>query len=266
MEPSSPDQAAFHEGFADVVALLSVFSVPEVVNYAVSHVTKKARKRGTVDVATLTIQALQDSVLLGLGEQFGEGLSGVHGSALRRSVRLKPSKSLKDRAEYREEHARGELLVASILRAFLSAYRARLLTLGLTADGRLPAERCAEEGADIAERLLTMSIRALDYTPPTDITFDDYISALLTSDLEIHPDDSRFGLRYHLLRGFAAFGFAPASSYGGKPGRWEPPLTPLNYSFVHREALQRDRDEVFRFVWDNRVALGLCDEAYTAVN
>jgi hypothetical protein len=266
MEPSSPDQAAFHEGFADVIALLSVFSVREVVDYAVSRALHRRSGTRLIAVADLTIEGLQEGVLLGLGEQFGEGLSGVHGSALRRSATLKPSKSLKDTAGYLEEHARGELLVASVLRAFLSAYRRRLTTLGQTSDGRLPAARVAEEGADIAERLLTMSIRALDYMPPTDISFGDYISALLTSDLETRPDDTRYELRRHLVAGFDAFGFAPSSSYGGKTVRWEPPLEPLTYTFVHREALQRDRDEVFRFIWDNRRALKLCDEAFTRVN
>jgi hypothetical protein len=264
MEPSSPDQAAFHEGFADVVALLSVFSVPEVVEYAISNAPLRAGSR-TVRIARLTIEALRAGVLLGLGEQFGEALSGIHGTALRRSVQLQPSKSLKDTPEYLEEHTRGELLVASMLQAFLSAYHDRLETLGVDSDGRLPAARVAEEGADIAERLLTMSIAALDYLPPTDITFGDYISALLTSDLEIRPDDSRYHLRRHLLSGFEGFGFYPSSGFGGEPGRWEPPPQPLNYAFVHREALQRDRDEVFRFIWDNPTALGLCDEAYSEV-
>lgn len=264
MEPSNPDQAAFHEGFADVVALLSVFSVREVVEYAVE---KAAVRPGTrmMSVARLTIDALQHGILLGLGEQFGEALSGVHGSALRRSVKIKPSKTLRTTPEYLEEHTRGELLVASVLRAFLSAYEDRLKTLGLDSNGRLPSGRVAEEGADIADRLLTMSIRALDYLPPTDVSFGDYISALLTSDLEMRPDDSRYHLRQHLVDGFAAFDFHPSSNYAGEIGRWEPPLEPLNYSFVHREALQRDRDEVFRFLWDNRTSLGLCDQAYTEV-
>lgn len=265
LEPSSPDQAAFHEGFADVVALLSVFSVHEVVDYAVAHATRSRRTR-MVDVARLTIERLQDGVLFGLGEQFGEALSGVHGSSLRRSVRLKPSVTLKDAPEYQQEHTRGELLVAAVLQAFLSAYRERLQTIGLTTDGRLPASRVAEEGADIAERLLTMAIRALDYLPPTDVTFGDFISALLTSDRETRPDDSRYRLRTHLAAGFASFGFEPSSSFGGEVGRWEPPpLEELTYTYVHRESLQRDRDEVFRFLWDNRGPLGLCDQAYTEV-
>ena len=264
MEPSSADQAAFHEGFSDVVALLSVFSVREVVEYAVAHAIPQ-RGSGMISVAQLTIDALQKGVLLGLGEQFGEGLSGVHGTALRRSVKLKASPAHKDTAEYRAPHNRGELLVASVFRAFLSAYKDRLRSLGLDANGRLPATRVAEEGADIADRLLTMSIRALDYMPPTDISFGDYISALLTSDLEIRPDDSRYRLREHLIRGFADFGFKPASSYGGEAGRWEPRPENLSYAFVHRDAMQRDPDEVFRFTWDNRKVLGLCDEAVTRV-
>src|SRR6202795_4719337 len=44
-DPSSPDQAAFHEGFADVVALLSVFSLKNVVGALVP------RQRGRPTVA-----------------------------------------------------------------------------------------------------------------------------------------------------------------------------------------------------------------------
>ncbi|MFC2173717.1 hypothetical protein ACFLU6_13990, partial [Acidobacteriota bacterium] len=37
IEPETLDQVAFHEGFADVVALLSVFSVPEVVELLIDQ-------------------------------------------------------------------------------------------------------------------------------------------------------------------------------------------------------------------------------------
>ena len=184
MEPSSPDQAAFHEAFADVVALLSVFSLPEVVSEAVRRVSTSV-DGGILDIADLTVRALQNGILLGLGEQFGDTLSGVHGSSLRRSVALKADPTLLDAPEYRAEHRRGEILVAAMLHAFLDVYRNRLQSLGRDAHGRLPAARVAEEGADIAGRLLTMAIRALDYLPTTDLEFGDYLSALITSDLEI---------------------------------------------------------------------------------
>jgi hypothetical protein len=265
MEPSSPDQAAFHEGFADVVALLSVFSIREVVEYAVAQAVSEAGGGSMVRLSELTTDALKQGILLGLGEQFGEGLSGVHGDSLRRSVAITPSRRLKDQREYLEEHRRGELLVAAMLSAFLAAYQRRLETLGTDGRGRLPAVRVAEEGADIADRMLTMAIRALDYMPPTDISFGDFLSASITSDLEIRPDDSRYDLRRQVLKGFARFGFTPVSSFGDEQGRWEPPPEELSYTFVHRDAMQRDRDEVFRFLWDNRQRLGLCDQAYTEV-
>jgi hypothetical protein len=162
-----------------------------------------------------------------------------------------------------------------MLQTFLQAYHERLKTLGVdTRNGLLPAARVIEEGSEIADRMLTMAIRALDYLPPTDIVFGDFVSALVTSDLEIRPDDSRYQLREHLRQSFAQFGIAPSAAgpAGGEPGRWDPPLDPaaagsqtLDYSFVHREALERDREEVFRFLWQNRHVLGLCDEAYTEV-
>jgi hypothetical protein len=278
MEPSSPDQAAFHEAFGDLVALLSVFSLPEILDEAVRRVPR-AVHRGMLSVSRLTIEALQDGVLFGLGEQFGEALAGVHGASLRRSVRLKPSRTLLDRPEYQAEHRRGEILVAAMLRAFLAIYRARLDTLGKDAHGQLPAVRVAEEGADLAERMLTMCIRALDYLPPTDLDFGDFLSAVITSDLEIRPDDRRYGVRAAIRRSFREFGIEPTSSYGSgdEAGRWEPPTIRratqskrrpplvLDYSAVRRDAIQRDPDEVFRFLWDNRVVLGLCEEAYTVV-
>ena len=273
MEPSSPDQAAFHEGFADVVALLSVYSIPEVVTYAIDSAVGLPNTP-TMRLADLTLESLKHGILLGLGEQFGEAFSGVHGVALRRSVTLKPAKDILNREEFQESHRRGEVLVAAMLHAFLAVYRARLVTLGRDMKNRLPPQRVAEEGADIADRMLTMAIRALDYMPPTDIEFGDYLSALLTSDLEIRPDDSRYRVREHLRAAFQSFGIRPTSKY--QEGRWEPPLlavppgargrtAELNYRFVHREAMQRDRDEIFRFLWDNRGVLGLCEEAYTEV-
>jgi hypothetical protein len=278
MEPSSPEQAAFHEAFGDIVALLSVFSLPEIVTAAVRHATDASDGRAIA--VTQVLDRLKDSVLFGLGEQFGDALSSqVHGASLRRSVRLAPDTRWRHRREFQEEHTLGEILVAAVLHTFLDIYRRRLTTLGRDSHGVLPARRVAEEGADIAQRLLTMAIRSLDYLPPTDVEFGDFLSALITSDLEIRPDDSRFHARDALRRAFRSFGIVPASTYyQDEEGRWAPPLAlkgrkgrrprlaALNFSCVHREALQRDTDEVFRFLWHNRRELRLCEPAYTVVN
>ena len=101
MVPSSPDQAAFHEGFSDVVALLSVFSLPGVVAKVLDL---NAPGNRLISEARLTIGALKKSVLVGLAEEMGAGLSSGRQRALRRSARLKPGRPYMSMPEYEEEH------------------------------------------------------------------------------------------------------------------------------------------------------------------
>ena len=42
-----------------------------------------------------------------------------------------------------------------------------------------------------------MCIRALDYCPPVDITFGEYLRALITADFDLVPDDDRLPHRGH---------------------------------------------------------------------
>ena len=64
------------------------------------------------------------------------------------------------------------------------SWSARLAPYIHPATKTLDRQRAVEEGADVAERLLTHCIRALDYCPPTDLQFCDFASALLTADYE----------------------------------------------------------------------------------
>lgn len=285
-DPSSPDQAAFHEGFSDAVALLSVFSLREVVQALVDQQGRRdapqaqKKKRGAKTKRTrpgalrndvvarqdVTPDRLRTSVLLGLAQQMGQELSSVRGDPLRRSASLPPSRTLLQSAEFEPPHRRGEVLVAALLDAFVTVWSARLTTLGQLEPGQLSRARVAEEGADIADALLTMAIRALDYAPPVHLGFGDYLSALLTADHEVRADDGKYRLRAHLLQSFRAFGIDPTSMDGGaEPGVWAPPSGDLVYDRSHFDSMARSRDEVFRFVWENRKALGLWEGAYSRV-
>ncbi len=264
-DPSSPEQAAFHEGFADIVALLSVFSLPGIVE---TIIDLQAPRRDPSQIAKelLTIEALRDSMLLGLAKEMGQELPAVRGNVLRRSVELVPSRDYIKRKEFEEPHRRGEILVAAVLNAFLSVWVKRLEALGQVAPGVLDRGRVVEEGASVADYLLTMVIRALDYSPPVNLEFCDFLSAVLTSDREINPNDSKYKFRETLRKSFVSYGIDPrAAGTPSDPGTWPSPKGEISNERVHFESLQRDPDEVFRFIWDNRKALNFYENAYSRV-
>jgi len=262
-EPSSPDQAAFHEAFADIVALLSVFALPEVV---AAILGAPARDKGDAGVIRsiapekLTLEALQRSILAGIAAQLGAELNGLRGGALRQSVLLEPDTGLLGSDEFAEPHRRGEVLVAAFMRTVLSLWVKRIAKLGTFAGGTYNLDMVIEEGAKVGDHLLTMAIRAVDYCPPTDIDFGAYLASFLTADAELMPDDSRHGYRATLRDIFASYGIVtPGGGRCADDGSWLAfdAALPVNYARSHFESMLRDKDEVFRFIWDNRRVLGI---------
>jgi hypothetical protein len=272
--PSSPQQAGFHEGFADVVALLSVFSLRTIVEAIIDAGPSKILSIGqdnTIDLKAVTPEKLHESMLFGVAEQLGSeieaeqrrALPGRSNRALRRSVLLKPSEKYLSSEEFQEPHRCGELLVASMMNAFVEVWTKRLETLGQVAEDRISRHRVAEEGAEIAHVLLTKAIRALDYAPPVDVTFGDFLSALLTADRELVPNDNKYHFHEVLRESFQGYGIKPASNIEG--GYWELPKKPLSYDRVHFEPMQHDIEEVSRFIWENFDELGLSSDAFMRV-
>jgi hypothetical protein len=281
--PSSPEQAGFHEGFADVVALLSVFSLQEVIAFLLDSAPQNPDIQALnlppppdnpdlVDADYLQKEVLEQSILFGLADQMGQEMTGVRGRALRRSILIAPIREGGDpylgTEAFDEPHRCGELFVAAMMNAFLEVWLKRIERLKRRNTEKQHLDRLLviEQGADAADHLLTMAIRALDYTPPTDIRFSDYLSAFLTADFETVPDDTRYGYRDKILKSFQSYGISPSSFL--PTGIWQPESEirdNLVYDRTHFESLMREPNEVFRFLWDNRKALGVDERAYTHV-
>lgn len=273
-DPSTPDQAAFHEGFADAVALLSVFSLREIVEAALTTGNAIARGRGKTRLITakaVSRAAILESILLGLGKEFGQNLDeeeGARANCLRRSAELKPSRRLLSLEKYQEPHNRGEVFAAAVLRSLLAMWTSRIAQLGTFGRDKYNLDLVVEEGRRAADQLLTMVIRALDYCPPSDLTFSAFLSALLTADSEVVPNDNRYAYRDVILATFSSYGIEP-ESVGTDPatGCWQAFADNANivYSRTHFESMLHDKEEVFRFLWENRRVLGIDDRGYLRV-
>lgn len=211
MEATNPDVLAFHEAFSDIVALFQHFTFPNVLEHQI------AKTRGNLGTENLLAQ---------LATQFGHA-RGTHG-ALRDAIGRFDSTTQKwiphdrDPTELDrtlEVHARGAILVAAVFDAFLSIYQGKtrdLVRLASGGTGELQqgelhpdlVKRLAQEAAKSASDVLNICIRALDYCPPVDLTFGEYLRALITADMDLVPDD-RDGYRVAFIEAFRRRGIYP---------------------------------------------------------
>jgi hypothetical protein len=197
---TNPHVRAFHEGFADIVAVFQRLSFRDLVHRALQDA------RGDVQ---------QSKLLSDIAAQFGQGLGS--GKALRTAINSKTKIQ-----DVTEEHALGAVLVAAIFDGFNTTYERRsadLIRIATGGTGELPrgaihpdlVTRLTAECIRTAQSVLTMCIRAFDYLPPTDVTFAAFLRALVTADWELNPLDE-VGLRAAIIEAFRRRGIFAAEA------------------------------------------------------
>jgi hypothetical protein len=176
---SNPDVGGFHEGFADLVAMLQRFTYRNVVRNIILTTRGDLTRSG--DWSKLVFEMAR-----------GKGDVALRSIDLAGAHRYSPEA---------EEHDLGTILVSALLDAFVTIYThkaapiIRLATGGrdkLGEDDPMPADlvnQLSHIASRLATHLLTMCIRAIDYCPPVDITLGEYLRALVTADHDLVPDD-----------------------------------------------------------------------------
>lgn len=237
-EQTNLDVAAFHEAFADLAALFRHFAHEEVLLDTIQRTGGQLYRYqlkpdatsdagatpadlpamadgGKLSKARITAEIAQRNPLIELAQQFGEA-SGMY-RGLRSALGTPPRAD--DIKKLTEPHQRGSILVAAVFDAFFSIYVKRTTNLfrifraggGSANPEELPAplaELLSREAVKTAEEFFSMCVRALDYCPPVDITFGDFLRAIITADTDIDPSD-REGKRDALMQAFRLRGIYP---------------------------------------------------------
>lgn len=260
-EPGPPDQLAFHEALADLVALLSVFTLEGVAERLLGPVDGRVR----LGPADERAEALLTTPLALLAEQVGRHrrppTSDDDHPALRASGFLKPGTRWRRQAEFEEPHRLSEVLVSAFLHTLVTMWTGRLEPLAVDVDGGLDARRVAEEGVKSARHLLGMLLRALDYLPPVDLEFADVVDAVLTADKRLAPEDEH-DYRTALEKTFARFGIRPPEhrildedGIAAPAREAAPHALGIRYEHLNLAALRTSPEEVYSFLWNNAEAL-----------
>jgi hypothetical protein len=205
--PSHQDVLAFHEAFADLIAFFQHFTFDDFVRAAIG------KSRGRLEVARAVVD---------IAQEFGRGL-GQDGQTLRTLVDMHSEfergpgvtvELLTYARAGREPHDLGRVLARAVVAAFLKIQQRRsrrFMKLATGGTGELPAGELAtglldflvEDVRSLANHFLAICIRAIDYCPPVDVRFGDYLRAVITADRDVVPDDD-WAYREAIISAFGA--------------------------------------------------------------
>ena len=207
LEGTISDVRAFHEAFADIVAIFQHFSYQDVVLAALQE------SRGELRSATL---------LTDIARQFGHTTGA--GGPLRTSIDVKKKGKVplqyEAAAAGKDPYVLGTVLVSAVFDAFMTVFQSKTapyIRLASGGTGRLPKgelpadlqQILAKTAQTLAEQFLTICVRAIDYCPPVDIEFGDYLRAVITADHDLIPDDP-WGYREAWIDAFGQRGIYPS--------------------------------------------------------
>ena len=285
-EPTNPDVLAFHEGFADLCALFSHFSQQDSL---VDAIQLTGGRLYETELAAAAVTTKSDSgpaisgqikpmnPLIQLAIQFGQARGEKYGL---RSALGTPPNSDDIHKNVKDPHFRGSILVAAVFDAFFTVYmqraddlfriyRASIMARNSGQDADLPgpmAQLLAGYASEISVLFFQLCARAIDYCPPVDLTFGDFLRALITVSRDLDPADDR-GVRDALMEAFRLRGIysESASFYSQEALSWPPQcdLPPIpNLIFggpngLTTEEKNHDGDVLRDWADKNRVAIGL---------
>lgn len=236
-EPTNPDVLAFHEGFADLAALFSHFSHKDALLDTIQKTGGRLYQFELKPDAAPTVASKKEvksdeesdgqkkpvlftelstrNPLIDLAQQFGEA-SGMN-RGLRSALDIPPNTD-DIHTRVNDVHFRGSILVAAVFDAYFSIYLKRTADLfriyraggaGGTDDLPAPLARMlAEQASATAAEFFQLCARSLDYCPPVDITFGDFLRALITANLDLKADDG-VAVRDALMQAFRVRGIYP---------------------------------------------------------
>jgi hypothetical protein len=263
-EPTNIDVAAFHEAFADLAALFRHFSHQEALLETLQRTggllygPSLAAESSGVGTSSAAVGAglSSDNPLVYLARQFGQ-VSG-HGAGLRGALD-KPANA-NDIKTKTEPHERGAILVAAMFDAYFTTYIRRTADIfrvyragggnhnAVDLPGPL-ATLLADRASKTAEMFFQICARALDYCPPVDITFGDFLRAVITADSDLYPVDAH-DVRDAIMQAFRRRGIVPrgAKYFSEESLRWPeaptalPPVTGL--VFGDPNGLTKDEKDI----------------------